>query len=75
MSLWGIIEYQVGKHLAMGAIVALVVVVALALTYGTQGLMALGLSRSAAGGITSVVVVAGCLAALGGFAVYGIDWD
>lgn len=50
------------------------IMVGLALVGGTGTLTALGLSRDLAGSIVAVVVVVGCVAGLGAFAKYGIDW-
>lgn len=58
-------------YIVLGGIPALV---GLFLVGGTDFLTAIGLSRDLAGSIVAIVVVAGCVAGLGAFAKYGIDW-
>ena len=59
--------------LAVGGLI-LVSGVALGLIYGRDALMALGLSREAAGSTATIAVVAVCLYCMYLFATKAIDW-
>ena len=48
--------------------------VAFFLVYGTDLLVAVGLSRNTAGNIAAAVAIIGSIAGLGAFGYYGIDW-
>lgn len=62
-------------QVALGVgVFALVVVVGYSLMFGTNGLMALGLTRQTAGIIVTTLVVAACLYGLYWFATRMIDW-
>jgi hypothetical protein len=64
-----------GSRLLVGAgVFLLVFVVGYSLAYGTEGLMALGLSRQVAGSITTALVIVACLYGLYWFATRMIDW-
>lgn len=70
-----LLQLVLGRLALYAAIVMPLVAVGLALEFGTEGLMALGLSRHLAGSVVTLVVVAGCAYGLYGFARYGIDWE
>lgn len=70
-----LIEIALGTLALYATIFVPLLLVGFALTVGTDGLMALGLSRHVAGSIVTVIVVIGCVAGLYGFAKHGIDWD
>ena len=64
----------VGQLLLGGGILLAVLGVGYTLGYGTEGLMALGLSRQVAGSVVVALVVAVCLYGLYVFATRVIDW-
>jgi hypothetical protein len=64
----------VGQLLLGGGILLAVLGVGYTLGSGTEGLMALGLSRQVAGSIVVALVVAVCLYGLYLFATRVIDW-
>jgi len=64
----------VGQLLLGGGVLFAIFGVGYSLAFGTDGLMALGLSRQVAGSIVVAIVVAACLYALYWFATRMIDW-
>ena len=65
---------KLGGLLFQFALVASALLVMGALIFGTDALVALGLSRSTAGTVVGVVVVAGVVYGLYWFATRMIDW-
>ena len=70
----GIVDVLLGRLLVFLALFVPVIGVGLVLSVGTDGLVALGLSRGIAGTITAVVATAGSIAGLAAFGYYLIDW-
>ena len=64
----------IGQLLLGGGVLVVLFGVGYSLAFGTEGLMALGLSRQVAGSLVVVVVVLACLYALYWFATRVIDW-
>lgn len=64
----------VGQLLLGGGVLLALFGVGYSLAFGTDGLMALGLSRQVAGSLVVVVVAAACLYGLYWFATRMIDW-
>ena len=70
----GIVTVTIGQLVLGASALAVMFGVGYSLAYGTEGLMALGLSRQIAGSIVTVLVVAACLYGLYWFATRMIDW-
>jgi predicted RND superfamily exporter protein len=67
-------ERVVGRHLVHVLLALMVVLVGVALAFGTNGLVALGVPRVVAGSVVTLLVVAACIYALYWFATRMIDW-
>lgn len=69
-----VVEMALGRLiLGVGGIV-LVLGVGFSLVYGRDALMMIGLSRTAAGSIATIAVVAACVYGMYLFATKAIDW-
>ena len=65
---------RLGRVLFSALLVGSAFLVAASLVFGTEALMALGLSRDVAGPIITFAVVAACVYGLYWFATQMIDW-
>ena len=70
----GVIEGIIGRFLLAIGLVVVTMGVGIFLVYGTDLLVAVGLSRNMAGNITAGVAIIGSIVGLGAFGYYGIDW-
>ena len=69
-----VVDMVLGRvALTVGALLVVIPVV-LALSYGTDALTAVGVSRNVAGSIVTLVVVAACVYGLYLFGTRAIDW-
>lgn len=71
----GIATVLLGRAILVLALGLPVIAVTFLLVGGTDLLVAVGLPRSVAGSLTALLAIAGCVAGLGAFAKYGIDWS